>query len=477
MKQALRILVIYLIVIGLAYAMLHYLPYQFNPQELNYTSQDKLITNQQDSSEILSLLVLDSLKEDSLDSIPLPEPKKDTVIVDQFLSCPTSFLEKLESLNDQLLNVHKQKKVIRILHFGDSQIEGDRITAYLREAFQDRYGGSGPGLNCVLDPQHINPSIWLNNNEHWQLKSIYDRNRDKIRNTYGLMGQYAFLPAENTGLIKMSRSPWAEAHASNYQSIRLFIAPHPGSVMITGTIKNIEVINDTLASSSNLTEINWSFPQVSPSLAINIKSDKEIAVLGCALDSISGVAVDNIALRGQSSPLLHRTDADLFKAMGEHLNIGMVILQYGTNMIPMETANYGFYKKILAKQFDLLTKYLPDIPVLFVGIADAAKSYEGKVESYKHLKELRNAQKELALQYGFAYFDLFEAMGGEGTIIDWTKSDPPLALTDYVHFSRHGGEKAANFITKALWQQLDQLNHHQDSLLVAIDTLKVWNNY
>jgi lysophospholipase L1-like esterase len=115
--------------------------------------------------------------------------------------------------------------------------------------------------------------------------------------------------------------------------------------------------------------------------------------------------------------------------------------------------------------------------VLFVGIADAAKNYEGKVESYKHLKELRNAQQELALQYGFAYFDLFEAMGGEGTIIDWTKSNPPLALTDYVHFSRHGGEKAANFITKALWHQLDQLNHHQDSFLVAIDTLKVWDNY
>ncbi len=32
----------------------------------------------------------------------------------------------------------------RILHFGDSQIEGDRITGDLRDALQRVYGGEGP---------------------------------------------------------------------------------------------------------------------------------------------------------------------------------------------------------------------------------------------------------------------------------------------------------------------------------------------
>lgn len=475
MKQALRIFIIYLIIIGLAYVMYRYLPFQFNPRQLNLTKQEHIITDQQDSAEIFSLLRLDSLKEDAPDTITTLPVKKDTVITASFLSCPSSFLHKLSRFIKRLSKTHRNKEVVRVLHFGDSQIEGDRITAYIREAFQERFGGSGPGLSCILDPQHINPSIWLNANDEWNLKSIYDRKRDKSRNTYGLMGQYADLPARTVGQLKISPSPWAGNHASNYQSVRLFIAPHHGQVLINGTIKNTEVINDTLAPSANLTEINWCFPKPSPSLSIHISSTSDIAVLGCALDSTSGIAIDNIALRGQSTPLLHRTDGNLFKAMGAHLNIGMIILQYGTNMIPVERSNYSFYKKILSRQFDLLNQYLPDIPVLYVGIADAAKSSDGRVESYKHLKTLRNAQKELALQYGFAYFDLFEAMGGEGSILEWTTSNPPLALTDYVHFSRKGGEKAASMITNALWQQFDSLNHQSD-LICLKDSLTRWNN-
>ncbi|MCU4165298.1 hypothetical protein [Carboxylicivirga caseinilyticus] len=476
MKQALRILFIYLIVLGLAFAMVHFIPFQFNPEILNKASVENLIINETDSAEIITAFDIDTLLTDSLLLGKTTEIEKDTVITDLFLSCPTTFLTKLQNLNDRLRKVHEQNEVIRILHFGDSQIEGDRITANLREGFQMRFGGSGPGLNCILDPQRMNPSVWLDNNENWELQTIYDRKRDRNRDTYGLLGQYAFLEATNIGEFKISRSPWAEDHSKNYQSIRLFIAPHKGSVFIKGSIKDTEVINDTLNASVNLTEINWSFPQISPSLAFQVKSDSAIAVLGVALDSLSGVAVDNIALRGQSSPLLHRTDADLFKAMGEHLNIGMVILQYGTNIIPLERTNYNFYKKILSRQFDLLSEYLPDVPVLFVGIADAAKSENGETNSYSHLQALRNAQKELALQYGFAYFDLYEAMGGEGSIIKWTQSEPPLALTDFVHLSRYGGKRAADYITKALWQQMDRFDSLADSLTILSDSLQVCNN-
>nr|WP_321450145.1 hypothetical protein [uncultured Carboxylicivirga sp.] len=476
MKQALRILVIYLAIIGLAYALLFMIPFRFNPQTLNLNNPKDIIVNEQDSSEIISLLEKDTLKNLLTDTTTIQLIPKDTIIVSEHLSCPTTFLLQLKELNHRLSQVHQNKEVVRILHFGDSQIEGDRITAYLREAFQNRYGGSGPGLNCILDPHRINRSVWLDNGDNWQLYSIYDRNRDKNRNTYGLLGQYAFLKSEEVGEFKLSKSPWAEPHAKNYQSIRLFIAPHKGSININGSIKNSEVINDSLSPSTNMTEINWSFPHVSPSLALKIKSTDDIAVLGVALDSISGVAVDNIALRGQSSPLLHRTNADLFKAMSEHLNIGMIILQYGTNMIPIETSNYSFYKKILSKQFDILSKLIPNKPILFIGIGDAAKSFDGKTESYHHLQELRDAQKELALEYGFAYFDLYEAMGGEGSIIKWTQTSPPLALTDYIHFSRAGGAKAADYIMDALWKQVDQFKYPIKGIKQTTDSLQVWSN-
>ena len=35
---------------------------------------------------------------------------------------------------------------LHIMHYGDSQIEGDRISACLRDSFQSKFGGSGPGV-------------------------------------------------------------------------------------------------------------------------------------------------------------------------------------------------------------------------------------------------------------------------------------------------------------------------------------------
>lgn len=39
-----------------------------------------------------------------------------------------------------------RERPVRIMHYGDSQLEGDRISSVLREAFQERFGGSGVGL-------------------------------------------------------------------------------------------------------------------------------------------------------------------------------------------------------------------------------------------------------------------------------------------------------------------------------------------
>lgn len=50
-----------------------------------------------------------------------------------------SFFAKLDS-------VAANKKKISILHYGDSQIEGDRMTGFIRQRIQNQFGGFGPGL-------------------------------------------------------------------------------------------------------------------------------------------------------------------------------------------------------------------------------------------------------------------------------------------------------------------------------------------
>src|SRR5687768_8731403 len=56
----------------------------------------------------------------------------------------------LHSFFDALEKVEEQKGSVRILHYGDSQIEMDRITSYVREQLQIKFGGSGPGFQPAV---------------------------------------------------------------------------------------------------------------------------------------------------------------------------------------------------------------------------------------------------------------------------------------------------------------------------------------
>ena len=50
----------------------------------------------------------------------------------------------------QLEQARRQGRVVRVVHYGDSQIEMDRISQDLREELQERFGGYGTGLFPAL---------------------------------------------------------------------------------------------------------------------------------------------------------------------------------------------------------------------------------------------------------------------------------------------------------------------------------------
>ena len=105
-------------------------------------NEDTLITideKQQELEKILAKLKLDSIKidlqlkkqiQDSIDDAwkKLQYPENDKTILYAFFQ--------------QLDNARNEK--VRIMHFGDSQIEADRITSYVRNELQKVFGGGEP---------------------------------------------------------------------------------------------------------------------------------------------------------------------------------------------------------------------------------------------------------------------------------------------------------------------------------------------
>jgi hypothetical protein len=80
---------------------------------------------------------------------------------------PVAEKEPDNPLHGFLDSLRYSKGQIRILYYGDSQIEGDRVTSYLRHNLRIVGGGSGPGLFMPLMPVMYTKSLWLNSSSNW----------------------------------------------------------------------------------------------------------------------------------------------------------------------------------------------------------------------------------------------------------------------------------------------------------------------
>jgi len=385
-----------------------------------------------------SLQIVDSLEFNiETPNIPLIE------FNDEFRPSLYQFYEKITEAADS-------GKIIRILHMGDSQLEGDRITCFLRELFQEKFKGSGPGLIPVYDPQKQFPSVWITNKGKWSEHTIYHYPRLINKNQYGITGKVATIDSAGISTLKISQSGLALPKAKRFYKSRLFIKEIKSPLLISANWEGELISKDSLLPDEGLTEINWTFKQEPQHFSIDFKCDNSPIFLGLSLDSLAGIAVDNISMRGQSTPRLDKTNQELYKSMASYMNIGMVILQYGTNMVPTITSNYEFYSKTLYNELAILKRTMPNVPVLVVGVGDVAYQKDGEVKSYNHIQKIKEAQKEAALKAGFAFFDLYKAMGGEGSMIKWVNHDPKMAILDYTHFNKTGGEKVANWLYNAI---------------------------
>jgi hypothetical protein len=63
------------------------------------------------------------------------------------------------------------------------------------------------------------------------------------------------------------------------------------------------------------------------------------------------------------------------------------------------------------------------------------------------------AQRSLAERNHAAFWNLYEAMGGENSMVSWVEESPALANKDYTHVNFRGAHKIAGLLFDYLMQQ------------------------
>ncbi len=343
-----------------------------------------------------------------------------------------------------------KNKVIRILHMGDSQLEGDRITCFLREMMQVKFGGSGVGLVPLFNPLHNYPTLWISNKGNWKEDLVYNYPRIIKDNKYGIAGNISTLSDSLGGSVTFKRSSMAQPKAKRFYNARLYSSDIQDSIWISVKINGDDLQAKSFGINNKLSIIEWNLPKSPKKLQLTFKTNISPLFYGLTLDSITGVAVDNISFRGQASPRMDKTNHTLFKEMSSLMNVGLIVLQYGTNVVPTVSDNYDYYRVDLINQIKILQKVVPEVPIIVVGVGDIAKTINGKVQSIQYINKIVKAQREAALSCNCAFLNLYKAMGGEGSAITWAKMKPKRVLSDYTHFSRGGGKIVAKWIYNSI---------------------------
>lgn len=373
--------------------------------------------------ELDSLGSLDSLE--SLDTMPKPQPiVAPKVVVDS----TTDSRVFLKTFYAALASTDTQ--VVRVVHYGDSQIEEDRMSQQIREVLQARFGGRGVGLMPLaqtIPSRTVKQQLHMNGRmvqpQAIRRYMVYAPKRDqRADGLYGVMGQVAIM---NDSIVKGSEELMAVCTPQDERN----------------RYTKWQILADSTISDSIVGDTVW------------LRGKGK--VYGLSQESETGVIVDNIPMRGCLGLVFTKIDSAQLATFYREANVRLIILQFGGNAIP-SNRNPGTISGIvkgLRQQVQYLRTLAPEASILFIGPSDMLTQEDGEWITYPMVPYMDKLLRKMALEENIAYFSLYRWMGGAGSMRHWQEIG--LAGSDGVHFMRSGARKAGNAVANWIVDGMD----------------------
>lgn len=353
-------------------------------------------------------------------------------------------------------------EIIRILHIGDSQIEGDRISGYLRQRLQQRYGGCGPGFIPFSEEEPSRLYLRTNGFEKVEKFQLLGKGKKGPHNRYSLFHSYFRLKSDSSGNSRAAFS--YRLNKQGYKRNSYFET----ATLLTRNLDSYLNIQSRSATrhikpSDSLRFSTWNMSGPGNEFSFSLNTGPTTDLFGLCLDCKAGVAVDNIPLRGSSGLELLRIKPAFVQEQIRRLNTRLVILQFGVNVVPYEAPSYSWYENNLVKIIQTLKKSSPGIQVLVIGVSDMARKKGGRWASFETIPAVIQAQKKACARTNSAFWDMHRAMGGKNAILAWAKTNPPLAGKDMIHLTPKGAQVAGEFLYRAFVKEKKVERSHESS--------------
>ncbi len=348
---------------------------------------------------------------------------------------------------EQAEQAQEKQRVVRVLHYGDSQIEMDRITCRLRDRLQSLFGGGGPGLIPLRQPI---PTFSFSQSSSGALvgQSTYgDSTMVRANGNYGPMLRSWRVAGGATLTMRASNNRYAAEGVKQFSSIRVLFNNRPGPLSVNMNDRRGGTYSEQV-SEAGIHLVSWQLDSATAAATLTLQGTAD--VYGIMVDNGAGVAVDNISMRGVSGHQFKMANLDQLKEAYSMMNVGLIIMQFGGNSVPYLKGekSIGRYCEQMGEQIDYVREACPDAAILFIGPSDMSTKVNGELATYPDLPRIVEQLRSTANAHGAAYWSIYDAMGGRNSMISWAENG--YAGSDYLHFSHKGSNIMGDYICDAL---------------------------
>lgn len=403
---------------GMKFALLEKEPALIDTSEA--VEREKSITEPTRANEIVTLESNPVLQRPSL--VPLGESAK---VVYDSLNASLKYLyfspksDLLESFFVRLNAAAKQS--LRIWYYGDSQIEGDRITKELRAELQKQFGGFGLGFVPLSNPASYT-QLELGVQSDWNKYNCFQHRKKTTH--FGPSG-LVFIPKDKNP-NKWNIINFNVLKSLKYKQLSLQCAADSGYTIEWRKLKDsFWKPANKIVTQGYINAFLIGDSALYGNLELRCKGNG-LKVFGLNFEGPSkGVYLDNFGIRGHSGDGLRAISSSLLQQTAKAQGTGLAIFHFGNNMIPYlksDPKSEKWVKNILRTLFQKYRTCCPNMSFLVIGPGDMGYQKGEEVACYASCPILNRWMREVAMEEGMAYFDYYQMIQDKGGILSWRTS-------------------------------------------------------
>jgi lysophospholipase L1-like esterase len=359
------------------------------------------------------------------------------------------------------LDARQTRQPARVLQIGDSHTANDSFSGRMRDRLQARFGAAGRGwLPAGVPYRYYRP----------RLVSVGESGWDHVKPS-----DHAAIALGLDAVAAQSRPPDAamtieSAEPGGFDTFAVEFLTRPGGSPFTVSADGGEPVRvSTAASVAAVGRFDLPLGRPARQIELRAAGRPPIVLLGWGGERrVPGIVYENHGTIGATVGLLGQMTPEAVAFELADRRPALLIVAFGTNEGFDDDLDLNRYAGRFLAGVETLRRQSHGAPVLVIGPPDGNRATRGCAAAAcgsggdcawrepTKLAAVRDLQRRIAAQQGWAYWDWFMAMGGTCSIDRMAAADQPLAASDHVHLSRAGYEAMADLLFGDLMREYEK---------------------